>query len=65
MNYMIFPMLIFFAIELVAFAQGLSAFVTFGAAGVLACSGMQVGWWAWERAKRMKTSKTDEPKEVG
>lgn len=61
MNHLLLPMLIFFAIELVAYAQGQSAFVTIAAAGAMACWGMRLGSRAWERAKRKRGGKGSPP----
>lgn len=50
MEHLAIPALIFVAIELVAYAQGLTAFAALAGAGMWLCCGMQLGWYAWERA---------------
>lgn len=57
MNHLLFPWLIFVAIELVAYAQGLTAFATLAGTGMWLCWGMGLGWYAWERAHEKKEEK--------
>lgn len=54
MEHLAIPALVFAAIELVAYAQGLTAFTTLAGTGMWLCCGMQLGWYAWERTQESK-----------
>lgn len=56
MRFMTFPMLIFVALNWVAYSQGMTAFATLALSGAWLCLGMIGGWHMWKRSNRRKDS---------